>query len=123
MKSHIFTGLASLTIILSINHGLAKPLVKYRQFQLEGLAVSLALERQNENVERIDWPDEPVQLTSQSVLVNGKTINELLLGANIFPDVEAFTLVYKLNPEISDLRKLKVATIRIPKIVAETKLK
>src|SRR5689334_8990035 len=97
MNSHICTRLVSLTIILSINHGLARPLQKYGQFQLEGLAVTLALERQTENIERIDWPDEPVQLTSESVLVNGKTINELLLGANIFPDVEAFTLVYKLN--------------------------
>lgn len=123
MNSHIFRGLASLAIALSINSGWAKPAEKYRQFQLGGIAVSLSLERNTESSEKIDWPDEPVKLTSQAVTVNGKTINELLLNANIFPDVEAFTLVYTLNPKIRDLKKLTVATISIPKIDAGDKLK
>jgi len=54
--------------------------------------------------------------------VNGKTIHELLLDARIFPDVEAFTLVYSLNPETQDLRNLALARIRIPKVEHGAKL-
>ncbi|HXI26577.1 MAG TPA: hypothetical protein VNG71_22185 [Pyrinomonadaceae bacterium] len=122
MKSHIFSGLASLTLIFAIIPGSARPLEKYRQFQLDNLAVTLTLQRPD-NLERGDWPEEAVQLSSQSTAVNGKTINELLLAANFFPDVEAFSLVYKLNPEISDLRNLRISTIRIPKVDGGAKLR
>jgi hypothetical protein len=122
MKSHIFIGLLTFPLLLFLNHGAARSAEKYRQFQLEGLTVTLSLERHAETVEKANWPDEHIQLTSQSVTVNGKTIHELLLEANIFPDVEAFTIVYVLNPEIQDLRKLAVAQIKIPKVVHGAKL-
>ena len=122
MKSHRFAGLAALPILLFLNHGSARSAEKYRQVQLEGLAVTMSLEKHTEGIEIVDFPDETVQLTSQSVPVNGKTIHELLLDARIFPDVEAFTLVYSLNPETQDLRNLALARIRIPKVEHGAKL-
>jgi hypothetical protein len=122
MDSPIFTGLALLTIVLSLNSGLSAASEKYLQVQYEGLSLTLSLEKHTETVEKAEWPAEPVQLTSQSVPVNGKTIHELLQAANIFPDVDAFNVVYTLNPDLKDLRKLAVAQIRIPKVTRGPKL-
>ena len=83
----------------------------------------MSLEKRTSGVEKADWPDETIQLTSQSVQVPaGITIHELLLAANIYPDVESFTLVYALNPELQDLRKLSIPRITIPKIEHGPKL-
>jgi hypothetical protein len=121
MNSPIFTGLALLAIVLSLN---SRPSAseKYLQVQYEGLSLTLSLEKHTETVEKAEWPDEPIQLTSQSVPVNGKTIHELLQAANIFPDVDAFNVVYTLNPNLKDLRKLAIAQIKIPKVASGPKL-
>jgi hypothetical protein len=64
-----------------------------------------------------------VLLTAQSVLVNKSTIHELLRANHIFPDVEAFSIVYALNPEIKKLDELAVREIRIPRVEHEASLK
>ena len=122
MKSHIFAGVAAVPMLLFLNLGLARPADKYREVQIEGLAVTMSLEKRADRVEKAEWPDETIQLTSQSVSVNGKTIQELLLNARIYPDVESYTVVYALNPELQDLRKLSVSQIKIPKIEHGAKL-
>ena len=40
--------------------------------------------------------------------------HELLKQVHIFPDVEAFTVVYALNPNIQELRELKVLRYAFP---------
>jgi len=60
------------------------------------------------------WPAEPIALTVESVSPRGKTIHELLADNHIFPDVEAFSVVYALNPQLKRLTDLNVSQIRIP---------
>lgn len=122
MKSHFSLVPASLVLLAIFVPVYDAPAGKYQQVQLEGLTITMTLEKRAPNVQRTDWPDEPISLTSQSVPVNGKTIHELLKEVHIFPDVEAFTVVYALNPDIQELRELKVSQIRIPKLVGGPKL-
>ena len=120
--SYVFFTLRALIILTLLNRGYAEPPEKYRQTQLGGIAITMSLERRGEITEKADWPSETISLTSQSVAVNGKTVNELLLTAHIHPDVESFTLVYALNASIRDLRKLAVPQIIIPKVDGGAKL-
>jgi hypothetical protein len=95
---------------------------KYQGSQLEGLTITMTLEKRSPTVQKIDWPVESIVLSSQSVPTKEKTIHELLRENNIFPDVEAFNVVYGLNPEIQKLSDLKVHQIRIPVVRAGQKL-
>ena len=122
MNSHLSFISITLLLIAGVTRVQDVPAEKHRETEFEGLKITMSLEKRSTPVEKADWPDEPVGLNAQSVLVNGKTIHELLREAHIFPDVEAFAVVYILNPEVSELRQLKVSNIRIPKVVGGTKL-
>lgn len=113
---------ASLLLIPLLFTGYETPATNYQQVQLEGLTITITIERRSPRIEKADWPDESVSLVAESVPVSGKTIHELLKSAHIFPDVEAFAVVYALNPEMPELRELNISQIRIPKIRAGSKL-
>jgi len=100
----------------------AKTRTEQQQVQLEGLTVTLSLVKRTPTLTKKDWPKEPFSLTAESVSVNQRTIYELLKAAHIFPDVEAFALVYVINPDVRALREIKVSQIRIPKIVGGPQL-
>jgi hypothetical protein len=94
-----------------------KPAGAYqREVQLDGLSVSIDLVKSfpDGNLVRICWPEEVVTVDSTSVSVAGKTISELLRSNHIFPDVEAFGIVYSLNPDLKRLDRIDGARIRIP---------
>jgi hypothetical protein len=76
----------------------------------------MALQKLTSNTQQVDWPAEKISLTSQWVSVGGKTIHELLRDNHISPDVEAFSIIYVLNPQLQELRELSVPRLRIPKI-------
>jgi hypothetical protein len=122
MKFHFSLVPASVLLVAIFVPVYDAPAEKYHQEQLEGLTITMTLEKRTPNVQRTDWPDERISLSSQSVPVNGKTIHELLKQVHIFPDVEAFTVVYALNPNIQELRELKVPQIRIPRLAGGPKL-
>src|SRR5437870_774852 len=82
----------------------------------------MTLGKRTPTVQKLDWPAESVVLSSQAVPTNGKTIHELLRENHIFPDVEAFSVVYGLNPEIQKLSDLDVPQIRIPMVLGGQKL-
>lgn len=82
----------------------------------QNVSMSLVKKRPDGTSTKINWPDELASLTSATVLTNGQTINKLLRNNNIWPDVEAFGIVYALNPEIKNLQKLEVDQLNIPKI-------
>jgi hypothetical protein len=84
--------------------------------KLEGLDVTMTLVRRVAIREEGTWPNEQIALTVTSVAVNGKTIQELLRNNRIFPDVEAYGVVYRLNPDLATLNDLSVAEIRLPTV-------
>src|SRR2546421_502755 len=96
---------------------------KVKQVQLEGLNISMTLKRRTPTTQQADWPTEPITLTAQTVSVNGKTIHEILRDNHIFQDVEAFSIVYALNPQLKKLSDLNVSQIRIPVVQGGAKLK
>jgi hypothetical protein len=95
---------------------------KSKQAQLEGLNVTMSLKKGTPAPQQAPWPAEAVTLTVQAVPVNGKTIHELLRDNYIFPDVEAFSIVYALNPQIQKLNDLCVTQLRIPVVQGGAKL-
>lgn len=113
---------ASLVLVPIIFLADYAPAQQEQQVQLEGLPVTLSLVKRTPTQTRMDWPKEQISLTAESVAVGDMTIHELLKAAHIFPDVEAFTMVYVLNPEIEELREIKVPRIRIPKVTGGPQL-
>lgn len=89
-----------------------------KEVQLENLNISLNLVKSfpNGNIIKICWPEEVVSISSKTVSVDGKTVNELLRKNNILPDIEAFGVVYALNPDIKKLSQLEVTQIKVPSI-------
>lgn len=114
MKIYLTVLLLSLPLSTLSAHFQGTPQTNIKQAKLEGLTVTMALKRRTPGPQQIDWPAEPVTLTAQLVSVGGKTIHDLLRENHISPDVEAFGIVYVLNPEIKTLKTLNVAQLRIP---------
>ena len=96
-----------------------------KDVQLENLTISIDLVKPfpNGNIVRICWPEEVVSISSKTISVDGKTINELLRQNNILPDIEAFGVVYALNPDIKELSQLEMAQIKVPSIQGGENLK
>ena len=122
MKHHFLLVKASLLLFVLSTGSREAPAQTYRLVQLEGLPITISLEKWRPN-EKAEWPSQTVVLTAQSVAVNKSTIHQLLRANHIFPDVEAFSIVYALNPEIKKLDELAVQQIKIPQIQDEARLK
>jgi hypothetical protein len=96
---------------------------KHVGVRLAGITITMTLEKRGPNFETADWPAGTIRLIPQSVAVTkGKTIHEILKEAHVFPDVESFAVVYALNPDIAELRNLKVTKIKIPRVSGGPKL-
>jgi hypothetical protein len=95
---------------------LASPLAAFenKTAQLEGLEVTMSLVKRTPIAQDKPWPSESIVLGSDSFTVAGKTIQELLRTNHIAPDVEAFTVVYQLNPSVTTLSDLNLSQIRLP---------
>jgi hypothetical protein len=87
------------------------------------MSINLVKSFPNGNIIKICWPEEAVSISTKTVSIGGNTINELLRTHNILPDIEAFGIVYSLNPEIKKLSQLEVAQIRLPTIQGGETLK
>lgn len=121
MKAQLSFVTASLMLVVITLHVQAAPAGTSVQVRLDGLTITMTLQKRSP-LQSGDWPDEPISLTSQCVPVTDKTIHELLKEAHIFPDVEAFTVVYKLNPDVERLREITILRIAIPKVIGGPKL-
>jgi hypothetical protein len=118
MKTHLFwvpLGLLILTIVTPAQE-------RVKQARLEGLDISMTLKKRSPTPQQSDWPVEPVTVTAQSVPTGGKTIHELLRANHIFPDVEAFSVVYALNPQVQALSDLTATQLRLPVVQGGAKL-
>ena len=117
MKAYVSLASLSLLCLAFVLRSGLPTADKVHVAQLQGLAISMTIEKKQAlRSEKADWPTEAVALTAQSVSVNGSTIHELLRGNHIFPDVEAFMVVYALNPDVQKLNELNVEHLRIPRI-------
>jgi hypothetical protein len=113
MKIHLTLALVSLLVLTIFLPAQGQSFNKVKQAQLEGLNITMTLKKTPASQE-VNWPTEPITLTAQSIAVNGKLINQLLMDNYISPDMEAFSVVYALNPQIQKLSNLNVLQIRIP---------
>jgi hypothetical protein len=120
MKKNVFLVLLS---ILFVSNAFPQARVasddnKVRETQFENLNISMVLvKKQSDGTSiKINWSEEPINITAETILVEGKTINELLRKNNISPDVEALGVVYALNPGIKKLNQANITELRIPKV-------
>jgi len=90
---------------------------------LAGRHVSLILVNA-EDLSPAQWPGQVAQLTTETVPVQaGATIYDLLMANGVEPDVEAYTLVYDLNPSLSHVDPVPIGlTLVLPKISGGDKL-
>jgi hypothetical protein len=70
------------------------------------------------------WPDDASQLTTEKVAVQANvSIYDLLTAKGIEPDVEAFTVVYDLNPSLMNIDPLPSGVnLVLPKVTGGDKL-
>jgi len=116
MKHHFLFVRASLLLFVLAMGSREASAEKYRLVQLEGFPITISLEKRVPN-QQAEWPAEAIVLTTKSVAVTrNTTIHELLRANHIFPDVEAFSVVYALNPEVKKLSEPTVQQIVIPRI-------
>jgi hypothetical protein len=111
----------ALACVLLASAGLAQqqsgPLL--RRQRLEGIEVTLSLAKRDAIRKPVPWPPGDFSLAVENTAAGKTTIQELLLARHVQPDVEAFSLVYALNPYVTDLEKLiEASEIRLPRIVA-----
>jgi hypothetical protein len=77
-----------------------------QESQLEGLNVTMSLVKRTDRTPGA-WPAEAIQLAVERTKIKeGETIHALLRARGILPDVEAFTVVYALNPDLQSLSPL-----------------
>ncbi|PYP84489.1 MAG: hypothetical protein DMF61_19985 [Blastocatellia bacterium AA13] len=114
------TRLAAFSLLLLVPHFSAQQrdgnTAQERQVRSHGMNITISLVRRNDRSEYKTLPNEPVNLEVESVAVGQRTIQEILTQNHIFPDVEAFGIVYALNPNREDLNLIKGLDILIPKV-------
>src|SRR5215470_5540191 len=116
MKYHFLFVPVSLLLFIFAVRSYEASAETYRLVQLEGLPITISLEKRMPN-QQAEWPAEAITLTTKSVTVTrNTTIHELLRANHIFPDVEAFSAVYALNPGIKKLSEPIDHPILIPTI-------
>jgi hypothetical protein len=93
------------------------------QGKLAGRTVAVAIVH-TEDLSPAPLPGAAPSLVSvRSVMTGDTTIYSLLQANGIFPDSEAFTLVYDLNPLLRDVKDVKEGTsVELPKISPESSL-
>ena len=93
----------------------------FAQATLAGRTVTLAIVHPDD-LSPAPWSGAgPSLVSAQSVTKSDVTIFTLLQANGIFPDSEAFTLVYDLNPLLRDVKDLKEGTsVELPKISPES---
>ncbi len=89
---------------------------KEKNVQLDGVNISMFIVQHAASGQLREWPDETINVSTESVPVQGKTVHELLKANYIFPDVEAFSVVYALNPGIERLTRLDLPDLKLPSI-------
>jgi len=116
MNTHLPLLLAGtiLFTLLAQARNTQQPLTKTAQ--LAGLDITMSLRKRLPTPQQSNWPDEPSILTTKLVTVNKKGIGELLRENHITPNVEAYGVVYALNPEVNQLRDIKVLQLQIPTV-------
>ena len=93
------------------------------QGPLAGRNVSVAIANP-EDLSPAEWQGANPSLTSAPIVLNGdETIYTALQANGIYPDSEAFALVYDLNPGLRDLKDVQAGTgLELPRVAAESDL-
>jgi hypothetical protein len=123
--NRLYAGCLVVAIATFITRLAFAGLQNFTDLEVQGHRVRLSLLGSDRTTK--SWPDERPRLTVSSVTVKpDDTIHSLLIGNKIRPDIEAFTLVYELNPQVQSLKSLKAGTTLLlpllqpgPKLSAE----
>jgi hypothetical protein len=79
--------------------------------ELAGRAVSMELVTDNDALKVVAWPAERIMLITKTVTARrDSNIDNLLRAHGIRPDVESYTLIYDLNPNLESLDRLPEGT-------------
>jgi hypothetical protein len=117
MRRHLLT-LLLLALIAPFSSSQAPGPVTSVKVMLEDENMPILISLGKDLDDPLPLPSEPIRLKVETVVVKeGETIQDLLRYRNgIDPDLEAFTLVYLLNPGLESLKRLPAATsVRLPK--------
>jgi len=114
MYRHLLTFLL-LALIAPFSSSQTPGPVTGAKVMLEDAPIRISLGKKLDNP--LPLPSEPIRLTVETVVVkDGEVIQELLYNNGIEPDLEAFTLVYLLNPGLEKLEPLPATTrVKLPK--------
>src|SRR5262249_50108888 len=87
---------------------------------IAGRAISVSLVKVDD-LSSAPWPDDASQLTIETVVTQANAnIFDLLTASGIEPDVEAFTIVYDLNPSLMQVDPLPSGVnLVLPKVTGE----
>jgi hypothetical protein len=90
---------------------------------IAGRPVTVDLVRGND-LSPAPWPGDHFELTTETITTQANvTIYDLLTANGIEPDVEAFTVVYDLNPSLKQIDPLpNGGSLTLPKVVGGKKL-
>jgi len=93
------------------------PTVTIRETKLGSLHVTMNLVKRADRTQK-ELPAGSIQLVSESVKIKkDDTIEVLLVTNGIYPDTEAFAVVYDLNPDLKNLNLLEQnMDLKLPKV-------
>ena len=95
----------------------------YRDVRLEGKDIRMTLVERARVTHQLNWPDSTSELLIEEIQGQGRTSQELLRLNHIFPDVESFSLVYALNPDMRSLSNIGDERLRIPTLRGSPELR
>lgn len=113
----------SILILIPLASAAMQPWAAPIETSIAGRPVSISLV-QAADLSPAPWPDDTSQLTTEKVTAQSNAnIYDLLTANGIEPDVEAFTVVYDLNPSLRLINPLQSGIrLELPKINAGEKL-
>ncbi|MEW6737567.1 MAG: hypothetical protein AB1489_40165 [Acidobacteriota bacterium] len=118
----VFLGLFLLVLLLGLPLPVkASPL----EVKLANQIITLELVKDNECFSPVEWPSEEISLNIiAEVIEKDERVFDLLKTNGIHPDVEAYSLLYDLNPNLKKIDPLPSGdSIKLPSIKGGEQLK
>jgi len=120
MRTHQLVIARLLVSLISISSLALEP----KETSIAGRSVSAILVSADQNLSAAPWPNDRFELITTTITVQPDiSIFDLLIANYIEPDVEAFTVIYDLNPSLKKVDPLQAGTsLTLPKVSAGEKL-
>jgi hypothetical protein len=125
MRLYISTPFTCLLLIVVLTFSSSLLIASPPEIELAGRSISMELVTDNDDLTLTAWPNEQVNLVTDTAMIKkGDNIADLLKARGIRPDAESYTLVYDLNPRLEKVDPLAVgSSITLPKVIGGAQLR